>query len=218
MVYFFDFACSHLMLPRASTTRVIVFNVLASTPVDPVPAHCLKGLPETTESDLWDGVGLRDLGYNISYGEGQAIGNPHAYSTYKLGLLLYVSGILAVHLPFESDVVNRIWSMQNQTNGGIFTHIMPDGSSGASDTNTENTAMVILGTSLIVPEFDFPVLMLCISVLLCAMIIRRIKRRHADVGTLSRLLVLSSNSFLAESSFDAIHLNHVKQAIFLQGF
>src|SRR5208337_1838211 len=90
--------------------------------------------------------------------------------------------VLGVHPAFENDVVSRIWSMQNQTNGGISTHIMPDGSSGASDTNTETTAMVILGITSVmqpppIPESDSPVLMLCISVLLCAMIIRSIRRR-----------------------------------------
>jgi hypothetical protein len=128
----------------------------------------------------WDGVGLRDKGYETDYGEGQAPGNPHAYATYKLGLLLYVSGKLGVHLPFENDVVNRIWSMQNQTSGGLFTHIMPDGSSGTSDTNTETTAMVILGMTSIkqpIPEFDSPILVLFVIVLLSAMTIRRITRR-----------------------------------------
>ena len=125
-------------------------------------------------------MGLQDLGFTTPYGEGQATGNPHAYATYKLGLLLYVSGILGIHLPFESHVVNRIWSMQNQTSGGIFTHIMPDGGSGTSDTNTETTAMVILGMTSVrqpIPESDFPVLMLCMSTLLCAVIIRKIRRR-----------------------------------------
>jgi hypothetical protein len=132
----------------------------------------------TTAANMWDGVGLRDLAFNQSYGEGQAPGNPHAYATYKLGLLLYVSGKLGRHLTFETDVANRIWSMQNQTNGGIFTHIMPDGGSGTSDTNTETTAMVILGiTSITIPEFDLPVLMLCISVLLLAVIVRRIRHQ-----------------------------------------
>lgn len=137
----------------------------------------------TLAANMWDGLGLRDLGFNASYGEGQAPGNPHAYATYKLGLLLYVSGKLGVHLPFENDVVSRIWSMQNQTNGGIFTHIMPDGGSGTSDTNTETTAMVILGiTSIIknnqpIPEFDALILAFCVIVFLCVVTIRRIRHR-----------------------------------------
>ena len=100
----------------------------------------------------WDGIGLRDQGYNLPYGEGQAQGNTHAYATYKLGLLLYVSGKLGVPLPFEHDVVNRIWLMQNQTSGGIFTHITPDSGHGDSDTNTETTALVVLGMTSIQSE------------------------------------------------------------------
>lgn len=134
----------------------------------------------TTAANMWDGVGLRDLAFNTTYGEGQAAGNPHAYATYKLGLLLYVSGKLGRHLPFENDIVNRIWSMQNQTSGGIFTHMMPDGGSGTSDTNTETTAMVILGITSIrqpVPEFDLPMLMMVVGATMSVLITRRI--RHA---------------------------------------
>jgi len=137
----------------------------------------------TAAENMWDGIGLRDLGFNNSYGEGQGPGNPNAYSTYKLGLLLYVSGKLGIHLPFESEVMNRIWLMQNQTSGGIFTHIMPDGSSGTSDTNTETTTMVILGITSITqnstqptPEFDPSTLMLCVVVLLSSLILQRIRR------------------------------------------
>ena len=131
-------------------------------------------------AEMWDGIGLRDKGFKQPYGEGQAPGDPHAYATYKLGLLLYVSGKLGLHLPFESNVTNRIWSMQNQTDGGIFTHIMPDGSRGQSDTNTETTAMAILGITSIkrqVPE-SFMVLfvvMLCVVLLISAVTIRRIR-------------------------------------------
>jgi hypothetical protein len=106
----------------------------------------------TLAEKMWDGIGLRDKAYNQSYGEGQdPRDGPHAYATYKLGLLLYVSGKLRVHLPFEQDIVQRIWLMQNQTSGGIFTHIMPNGTQGHSDTNTETTAFVILGMTAIVP-------------------------------------------------------------------
>jgi len=100
----------------------------------------------------WDGIGLRDQGYDLPYGEGQARGNTHAYATYKLGLLLYVSGKLGVRLPFEHDVMDRIWLMQNRTSGGIFTHITPDGGHGDSDTNTETTALVVLGMTSIQSE------------------------------------------------------------------
>ena len=101
----------------------------------------------TLATKMWDGMGLRDKAYDLPYGEGQAWGSDHAYATYKLGLLLYVSTKLGIDLRFEEDVVNRIWSMQNQTSGGIYTHILPDGTHGDSDTNAETTAFIILGVS-----------------------------------------------------------------------
>jgi hypothetical protein len=89
-----------------------------------------------------------EKGYILPYGEGQDHRDvPHCYATYKVGLLLYVSGKLEKpgHLPFEKNVTTKIWSMQNPDNGGIFTHIRADGSHRFSDTNTETTAFVILG-------------------------------------------------------------------------
>lgn len=111
----------------------------------------------TLAANMWDGIGLRDKAYRLAYGEGQAKGDSNAYATYKLGLLLYVAGKLGANLSFEQDVVDRVWSMQNQTSGGLFTHIMPDGGWGDSDTNTETTAFVILGVTSIhntIPEFS----------------------------------------------------------------
>jgi hypothetical protein len=101
----------------------------------------------TLAAKMWDGTGLRDKAYDLRYGEGQALGNINAYASYKLGLFLYVSAKLGIDLRFENDVVNRIWSVQNQTTGGIYTHILPDGTGGDSDTNTETTAFIILGVS-----------------------------------------------------------------------
>jgi len=103
----------------------------------------------TLAANMWDGIGLRDKAYRLEYGEGQARGFSHAYATYKLGVLLFAAGKLSVNLAFEQDVVARVWSMQNQTSGGIFTHIAPDGGWGESDTNTETTAFVILGMTSI---------------------------------------------------------------------
>lgn len=107
----------------------------------------------TLATKMWDGMGLRDKAYDLPYGEGQALGSDHAYATYKLGLLLYVSAKLTIDLHFEKDVVNRIWSVQNQTSGGVYTHILPDGTHGDSDTNTETTAFIILGVSSAQSQF-----------------------------------------------------------------
>lgn len=145
----------------------------------------------TLAANMWDGTGLRDLAYEDAYGKGQAQGTPNAYATYKLGLLLYVSGKLGVRLSSEQDVVQRIWLMQNQTSGGIFTHITPDGTRGDSDTNTETTAFVILGMTSIqnmVPEFPLGVFMTAILVTVLAVSafsIRRLRRASTRCRTQS---------------------------------
>jgi len=139
----------------------------------------------TLAEKMWDDIGLRDKAYYLPYGEGQAQGSPNAYATYKLGLLLYTAGRLGITLPFEDDVISRVWSMQNQTSGGIFTHITPDGGHGDSDTNTETTAFVILGMTSIqnrIPEFPSGALMSAILVTVLAVsvfLIRRVRRGTA---------------------------------------
>lgn len=137
----------------------------------------------TAAASMWDGVGLRDLAFNNTNGEGQAPGYPHTYATYKLGLLLFVSGKLGRPLPFEKDLVNRIWSMQNETSGGIFTHIAPDGGRNDSDTNTETTALVILGMTSITPvsEVGVPVLVLCVIFAMVVVVARRPRQRRFEV-------------------------------------
>ena len=103
----------------------------------------------TLAANMWDGIGLRDKAYRLEYGEGQAKGFSHAYATHKLGLLLFAAGKLSVNLTFEQDIIARVWSMQNQTSGGIFTHMTPDGGWGESDTNTETTVIIVLGMTSI---------------------------------------------------------------------
>lgn len=135
----------------------------------------------TLAGNMWDSIGLRDKAYRLPYGEGQAKGSSHAYATYKLGLFLYVAGKLGISPTFEQDVVARVWSMQNQTSGGIFTHIMPDGTHGDSDTNTETTAFVILGMTSFrsqpIPEFEpTAFVMLSVTLTLSVAILRRIRQ------------------------------------------
>jgi len=123
----------------------------------------------TAAVQMWDGIGLHDKAYDDSYGEGQVAGSSHAYATYKLGLLLYVSAKLGLPLApdMQNSVTERIRQMQNQTSGGIFTHILPNGSHGDSDTNTETTAIIILGLSAYqaIPEFEttFTAIVLAVS-------------------------------------------------------
>jgi len=137
----------------------------------------------TLAAEMWDGMGLRDKAYRLPYGEGQAQGNANAYATYKLGLLLFAAGKLGINLQFENDVIARVWSMQNQTSGGIFTHITPDGGRGDSDTNTETTAFVILGMTSIqnrIPEFPSRVafaMLLVVALTITALSIRFPRRK-----------------------------------------
>ena len=142
----------------------------------------------TLAANMWDGMGLRDKAYRLAYGEGQARGSPNAYATYKLGLLLYVAGKLGITLPYEQDVIGRVWSMQNQTSGGVFTHIMADGGSGDSDTNTETTAFVILGMTSIqnrIPEFPSSALVILIlGVVLTVSMVSIQSLRHAGAKRL----------------------------------
>lgn len=125
----------------------------------------------TLAAKMWDGVGLRDKAYDLPYGEGQALGSAHAYATYKLGLLLYVSAKLGIDLPEKDVVVNKIWSVQNQTSGGIYTHILPDGTAGDSDTNTETTAFITLGVTSTQSGFSTWNALMVMSVALVALIV-----------------------------------------------
>jgi len=65
------------------------------------------------------------------------------YDTYKLALLLYTSRVLGKSLVFESELINRIWSLQNETNDGIVTNYFADGTP-YGDANTETTSIAII--------------------------------------------------------------------------
>jgi hypothetical protein len=106
----------------------------------------------------------------------------------KLGLLLYVADKLGINLSFEKDVIAKVWSMQNQTSGGIFTNITPDGGWGESDTNTETTAFVIMGMTSIqsrIPEFPSSALVILIlGVVLTVSVVPIQSLRHAGAKRL----------------------------------
>jgi len=82
---------------------------------------------------MWDEKGIND----------KATKDVQRYATYKLALLLYASKILERELVFESELINRIWSLQNETNGGIVTDYFADGTP-CGDANTETTSIVII--------------------------------------------------------------------------
>jgi hypothetical protein len=88
---------------------------------------------------MWDGTGINDT----------ATKKDCIYATYKLALLLYASKVLGERLDFEFELVNRIWSLQRETDGGIITDYFANGTS-ISDANTETTSIVIISV------FAFP--------------------------------------------------------------
>jgi hypothetical protein len=81
----------------------------------------------------WDGIGISD----------KATKTDGFYATYKLALLLYTSKVLGERLPFESELVKRIWSLQNDSDGGIITNYYANGTQ-KGDPNTETTSIAII--------------------------------------------------------------------------
>jgi tetratricopeptide (TPR) repeat protein len=87
----------------------------------------------TKAKDMWDGKGIWDV-----------VTRAHReYVTYKLALLLYVSKRLNIKLPFEDELMERIWKQQDPSTGGIRTEYLLDGTV-KGDTNTETTSIVII--------------------------------------------------------------------------
>ena len=84
-------------------------------------------------TDTWDGIGISD---SATKADG-------LYATYKLALLLYTSKVLGERLPFEFELVKRIWSLQRESDGGIITNYYANGTL-VGDANTETTSIVII--------------------------------------------------------------------------
>jgi hypothetical protein len=84
-------------------------------------------------TDTWDGIGINDI---ATKAEG-------LYATYKLALLLYTSKVLGERLPFENELVKRLWSLQRESDGGIVTNYYANGTL-VGDANTETTSIVII--------------------------------------------------------------------------
>jgi len=100
---------------------------------------------------MWDGIGINDT----------ATKNDGFYATYKLALLLYTSKVLGAKLPFEFDLIKKIYTQQRETDGGIITDYYPNGEPVEyADANTETTSIVIISIltpskTIIVPD-DYP--------------------------------------------------------------
>jgi len=84
-------------------------------------------------TETWDGIGISD----------KATKDDGLYATYKLALLLYTSKVLGRKLPFEFELVKRIWSLQRESDGGIITDYYANGTQKV-DANTETTSIVII--------------------------------------------------------------------------
>jgi len=84
-------------------------------------------------TDTWDGIGINDT---ATKAEG-------LYATYKLALLLYTSKVLGERLPFENELVKRLCSLQQESDGGIVTNYYANGTL-VGDANTETTSIVIM--------------------------------------------------------------------------
>lgn len=84
-------------------------------------------------TDTWDGIGINDT---VTKAEG-------LYATYKLALLLYTSKVLGERLPFENELVKRLWSLQQKSDGGIVTYYYANDTL-VGDANTETTSIVII--------------------------------------------------------------------------
>jgi hypothetical protein len=65
------------------------------------------------------------------------------YATYKLALLLYTSKVLGRNLSFESELVDRIYAQQRESDGGIITDYYANGTL-VGDANTETTSIAII--------------------------------------------------------------------------
>ena len=65
------------------------------------------------------------------------------YDTYKLALLLYTSRVLGKSLVFESELVDRIYAQQRESDGGMVTNYNADGAF-YGDANTETTSIAII--------------------------------------------------------------------------
>ncbi len=69
------------------------------------------------------------------------------YDTYKLALLLYTSKVLGQSPAFLSELVDRIYAQQRESDGGIITNYLANGTlegDANTDANTETTSIIII--------------------------------------------------------------------------
>jgi hypothetical protein len=90
----------------------------------------------------WNGTGFLDKAFNAS--------TPKEFDTFKVGLALWMAKQLnqttngQIRMPDFTKMENIIWTMQNPTNGGIYTNYNSTFGNAGSDTNVETTAICLL--------------------------------------------------------------------------
>jgi len=106
----------------------------------------------STYKDLWnkaytmfDGKGMADIVFN----------GTKKYETYKLALFVITSRIINNHTMATNCALNIIWKMQDESNGGVTTHYLPDLTPDPNSTqNIETTCLAIYSTvPEVIPEF-----------------------------------------------------------------
>ena len=114
---------------------------------------------------MFDGKGLVDEAFNGTY------------ETYKLALFVIASRIINNQTIATNCALGIIWKMQDESNGGVTTHYLPDLTSDPNATqNIETTCLAIYSTlPKVIPEFPsfltLPLFM--IATLLIVIVYRR---------------------------------------------
>jgi hypothetical protein len=127
-----------------------------------------------TYKDLWnkaytmfDGKGMADNVFNET----------NKYETYKLALFVITSRIINNQTMATNCALNIVWKMQDESNGGVTTHYLPDLTPDPNSTqNIETTCLAIYSTvPKVIPEFPLLLIipLFMIATLLAVIVYRR---------------------------------------------
>jgi hypothetical protein len=89
---------------------------------------------------MWNGIGIWDKATNTTNEERPV----PLYATYKLALLLYASRVMEIPLADREQIEERLWSMQQEEDGGIATEYYLNGTAATTKSNTETAPLVII--------------------------------------------------------------------------
>lgn len=88
-----------------------------------------------TVKALWNGKGFNDTATKVH----------RKYETYKLALFYYFAKVLNKDYDFKNALLVQLLKMQNSTQGGFYTHYLPDGDRDPDCLmNSETTALVLI--------------------------------------------------------------------------